>query len=277
MTRRRWGTSGLALAIIVAVWAASGSQAVAQFGYFGKNKVRYLDFDWKVYRAPHFDVYYYPEEEVFLERLVSYMESSYLYLSKTLDHEPKFRIPLIYYKTHGEFEQTNITLEFIQEFVGAFAEPLEKRMVLPIDQPPDKLSKLVTHELTHIFEYSILFQDSAGRAIRGNPPGWLMEGLASYLAKDEETLDVMVIRDAVVNGLLPPITQVRGVTYLTYRYGHAAFDFIEQEFGTEGIRTFLSEYRKLLLTSNIEKAIKESFGMEAEEFDRKFKRYLLKK
>jgi Tol biopolymer transport system component len=245
--------------------------------HFGKNKVHYQTFDWHVYRSPHFDVYYYPEGEPFLEQVVSYAESAYLYLSQALDHEPKFRVPLIYYRTHAEFEQTNILLSSIPEGYLAFAEPLEHRVALSIDHPPDEVYKLIVHELTHIFEFSILFQDSLGRAMRGRPPGWLMEGLASYLAKDENNIDQLVIRDAVINGLVPPITRVTGVSFLTYRYGHAAFDFIESEWGAEGLRTFISEYRRVLLSSNIEKSIKEAFGIDAEEFDRLFKRYLRKK
>ncbi len=244
---------------------------------FGKNKVHYRTFDWHVYRSPHFDVYYYPEGEPFLEQVVSYAESAYLYLSQALDHEPKFRVPVIYYRTHAEFEQTNILLSSLPEGYLAFAEPLEHRVALSIDHPLDELYELIVHELTHIFEYSILFQDSLGRAVRGRPPGWLMEGLASYLAKDEDNIDQLVVRDAVINGLVPPITRVTGVSFLTYRYGHAAFDFIESEWGAEGLRTFLSEYRRVLLTSNIEKSIKEAFGIDAEEFDRLFKRYLRKK
>ena len=82
---------------------------------FGKNKVAYEQFDWHIYRSPHFDVYYYPEEESLLQQVVSDAESQYMRLSQILDHEIKFRIPLIYYRTHVEFEQTNVILEFIPE------------------------------------------------------------------------------------------------------------------------------------------------------------------
>ena len=241
--RHRWARGAVLAATVMAAGLAmwEGGDAWAQFGRFGQNKVHYLDFDWRVYHAPHFDVYYYPEEEAFLEQVVSSAESAYLYLSKALDHEPKFRIPLIYYKNHGEFEQTNIDLGFIDLGVLAFAEPLEKRMVLPIDQPPDFLYKVITHELTHIFQFSILFSDSAGRALRGNPAGWLMEGMASHMAQDEDSLAIMFIRDAVVSGLVPPITRVRGGSQLIlYRYGQAAFEFIEKEFG--GKRQPLAQY-----------------------------------
>ncbi|OLE67088.1 MAG: hypothetical protein AUG09_04280, partial [Acidobacteria bacterium 13_1_20CM_2_68_7] len=189
----------------------------------------------------------------------------------------KFRIPLIYYKTHVEFEQTNTLLDFIPEFVGAFALPIENRMVLPMDSPPDKKYSLIGHELTHIFEYSILYQESLSRAFRSNVPNWIMEGLASHLGRDEDNFDRMIIRDAVVNGLIPPISRLQTLNFLTYRYGQAAFDFIEEHYGSEGIRNLLWEFRKSLLANNIAKPIKDAFGLEANEFDRQFKKFLQKK
>jgi Tol biopolymer transport system component len=266
----RWRSWATAAALVA---AAASTPALP----FGKNKIAYDKFDWQVYKAPHFDVYYYPEEASQLQQVVSYAESAYVKLSQALDHEIKFRIPLIYYKTHGEFEQTNIILEFIPEFVAAFAEPFENRIVLPVDQPPDQLYELITHELTHVFEYSILFQESLGRALRSHTPLWLMEGLAEHMAGADNPLNEMVIRDAVVHNIIPPIHKVDELNFLTYRFGQAAFDYIEEKYGQEGIRNFLWEYRKVLLTSNLEKPIKEAFGVEADEFDREFRRYLQKK
>ena len=50
---------------------------------------------------------------------------------------------MILYKTHSEFEQTNLYPTFVPEGVLAFAEPLRGRLVLPIDEPPDKLNGLI--------------------------------------------------------------------------------------------------------------------------------------
>jgi len=259
---------------IVLVAAAVTLPVSAQFG---KNKIVYDRFDWRVYASPHFDVHYYPESEPFLDQIVSYAESAYLKISQDLDHELRFRVPLIVYKTHAEFEQTNVTLSEVPEAVGAFAEPVQNRMVLPIDLPPDELYALIAHELTHIFEYSLLFEGNLGRAFRASPPLWLMEGLASYLAKDESNLDRMAIRDAVVNNILPPVESLNVLSFLTYRYGHAIFDYIEQEHGKEGLRTFLFEFRKVLLSNNIGKAVEEAFGVDLAEFNREFARYLRRK
>ena len=244
---------------------------------FGKNKIVYQKFDWRTYKSPHFDVYYYPEEEAMLTQVVSYAESQYTRLSQILDHEIKFRINLIVYRTHAEFEQTNISLDFIPEYVAAFSEPLADRMVVPIDLPPDILYALFGHELTHVFQFSMLYQESVSRVFRSNAPGWIMEGMASYLGEDETNLDRMIIRDAVIYGLIPPIHRVRVTNFLTYRFGHAAFAFIEETYGREGLRTFIAEFRRSLLTNNIEKPIQDAFGIDADEFDRQFKKYLQKK
>jgi hypothetical protein len=244
---------------------------------FGQNKIAYDRFDWKTYTSPHFDVYYYDAEAGLLQDVVSDAESAYLKISKDLDHELKSRIPLVIYKTHAEFEQTNITMEELPEWVGAFAEPIQNRMVVPIDEPPDRLYAVIAHELTHIFQYSLFFEGYLGRALRSNPPAWVMEGMASYLGQDEDNFDRMVIRDAVVNNTLPPLQDLAYPSFLAYRYGHAVFDFVEKEFGKEGLRSFIYEYRKVLLTNNIEKAVKEAFGLDLPEFNRRFNRYLRKK
>ena len=167
--------SYLAKSILPAVLILLGGLVAPVAAQFGQNKVSYAKFKWQIYEAPHFDVYYYPETEPFLEDIVSYAESTYLSISRALDHELKFRVPLITYKTHGEFQQTNITMAELPDGVGAFAEPVQYRMVLPIDLPPDELYALIGHELTHIFEYSYFYDGYLGRALRSRPPTWMME------------------------------------------------------------------------------------------------------
>jgi len=268
----RWPIVKALLATGLALWMFAPARA-----QFGKNKITYRHFDWQVYASPHFDIHYYPDLEPFLEEVLSHVESAYLEISRKLDHELRYRVPLVIYRTHGEFQQTNILPIEIGEGTGAFAESIQGRMVLPIDLPPDKLYQLISHELTHIFEYSIFFDGYLGRAIRSSPPAWIMEGLASYIGQDEDNHDRMIIRDAVVNGSLPTIQSLNVPFFLTYRWGHAIFDFIEEQHGLESLRSFLFEYRKVLLANNIEKAIKETFGYDIDQFNRAFQRYLRKR
>ena len=197
---------------------------------FGQNKIVYDKFEWSVYHSTHFDIYFYERERDALQRVVDSAESAYMELSQKFNYQISKKIPLIFYHTHSAFEQSNVILNFIPEGVGAFAEPVRNRMVLPIDMPDDELLELITHELTHIFEYEILFQGKFGKNITANPPQWMMEGLASFMAQDEDSRDRMVLRDAVVNDRIPRISNdPQG--YFAYRFGHSVFKFMQETWG----------------------------------------------
>jgi hypothetical protein len=265
------------LVVAAGMLALLGTAAVdAQYSSsFGKNKIQYREFDWKIYRSPHFNVYYYEDEKVLLEKVVSLAESAYDRLSREFDAQIQDPIPLIFYATHSAFEQNNIIVNFIPEGIGAFASPVRNRMVLPVDLPDGELFELLLHELTHIFQYTVILEGSFGR-ISGGAPAWVMEGMASYMAKDEGTMEKMFLRDAVVNDAVPSILE-RGVGgYLAYRFGHAAFDFIEDRWGKEGFRDFVYEFRNTL-GGRPDRAVERALRIQPEDFDLDFRRWLRKK
>ena len=259
-------------AALAALLLLGGLPAAAQ----GQNKVVYDKFDWKIYSSTHFRIYYYDRGEPALSKIASMAESAYDDLSRRLNYQIPKPIPLLYYVSHSEFEQNNIILNFIPEGVGAFAEPARNRMVLPIDLPDEKLQNLIAHELTHIFQYEILYGGRLSRALTTSIPTWFMEGMASYFAKDEDEKDRMFIRDAVNSDLIPPITRVNINGYPAYRFGHAFFDFVEAEWGKDAVRELVFEFRSFL-GRDIAVALRKTFGIEPDDFDLKFRRYLRRK
>ena len=262
----------LALSLLLALPAAP--RAEAQFiPYFGKNKVKYDNFAWRVYKSPHFQVYYYPEFEQHIARVVSYLESAYLKLSNGLKHELNHPVPAILYKTHSEFEETNLFPSFVPEGVLAFAEPLRGRLVLPIDEPPDRLMGLIQHEMTHVFAFDLIPRTLMQRDI----PLWIDEGLADYFRGVWDPLDLMMIRDAAVTDSVPKLSRSQFEAFsgrLVYNMGHAAFEFVEARYGKEGIRQFLYTMRKGLLGGSIDDIYKQAFRTTPEEFDQAFDKWL---
>ena len=73
-----------------------------------------------------------------------------------------------------------------------------------------------------------------------------MEGMASYMAKDESARDRMYLRDAVVNDRIPRVTSTNVDGFFAYRFGHAVFDFIEERWGKEAFRDFMIEMRNTI-------------------------------
>ena len=166
---------------------------------FGKNQIRYDNFRWSTYTTEHFEIYYYPEIEQHLERVAGYAESAYQHVSSELKHDLAFKIPLILFKTSSEFQEQNVIPGAAQEGVGAFAEPSRNRMVMPMDEPPDLLYRLIVHELTHIFEFDII----PTSLIRRSVPLWVNEGLSDYMTGIWRPIDLMTVRDAAVADIVP--------------------------------------------------------------------------
>jgi len=253
--------------------AAEAQYVNFYYANFGKNKVQYRDFKWKIYHSPHFDVYYYTEQKELLQKVVSYAESAYDQLSQEFDYQIQKPTPLIFYETHSAFEQNNEIPNFIPEGIGAFASPVRNRMFMPIDLPDADLWALILHELTHIFQYHVLFGGSLGRGVAAGAPQWLMEGMASYMEGEESARDKMFVRDAVVNDNIPAITQSGVGGFFSYRFGYSVFEFMEDRWGKEGVRDFLIEFRNTL-GGRVGKAIERAFQMYPEDFDLEFRRWL---
>src|SRR5215211_8106352 len=190
------------LLLLVAGFVADAVAQTPYVPYYGKNKIRYNNFEWHIYTTDHFEIYYYPEIESHLERVTSYAESAYQQVSSDLKHDLAFKIPLVVFKTQSEFQQQNIESSELPEGVLAFAEPYRDRMVLPIDEPPDQLYRLITHELTHIFEFEIV-----PRGLGGGLPLWMDEGLANYMAGYWNILDLMQVRDAALSDNVPRMSE----------------------------------------------------------------------
>ncbi|HEV3061379.1 MAG TPA: hypothetical protein VGY48_24235 [Vicinamibacterales bacterium] len=269
--------SSARLLIAAMLLAAHASVAAAQtqfIPYFGKNNVHYDTFKWQIYTTDHFEIYFYPEVQPHLERIASYAESAYQQISADLKHDLSFKVQLIIFKTHSEFEQENVEPGGAPEGVGAFAEPFRQRIVAPIDDPPDRLYGLIVHELTHQFQFDIIPQT----LIRRSVPLWVNEGGADYERGQWEPLDLMVVRDAAIADIVPKMSQLEGYgtagpSRLIYNLGHAVFEFIEAKYGKEGIRQFMFALRKSVIGGG-EDAYEEALKLKKEEFDEAFERYL---
>ena len=254
--------------------AAVASAQTGYIPYYGKNQIRYDNFDWHTYTTEHFEIYYYPEIEPHLERIAGYAESAYQHVSSELKHDLAFKVPLILFSTASEFWQQNVVPGAAQEGVGAFAEPSRFRIVMPMDEPSDLLYRLTVHELTHQFQYDII----PTSLIRNNMPLWVFEGMSDYMTGYWRSVDLMTVRDAAVADIVPKMSELQGYgnfnnVRLIYNLGHAAFEFMEARWGKEGVRQFVFSLRKSVIGGG-DNAFKEAFDMEADEWDQQFDRYL---
>ena len=237
-------TSALTRAIVVlGLLAFFGSvfAPLLEAQWYGRNKVQYQQFDFKIMKTRHFDVYYYLENEETVKMACLMAERWYSRLSRMFNHELKGRQPLILYGSGPEFQQTTAIPSLLGEGVGGVTESFKRRIILPYGASLYETDHVIGHELVHAFQFDIMAQGHSDHA-RGNEmalriPLWFIEGMAEYLsvgAVDPNTS--MWMRDAVLREEFPPINRLaNSYKYFPYRWGHAVWSYITGRWGDEMI------------------------------------------
>ena len=275
---RPWLKTAFSVSLVFLL-AGAGFSQFYYVPYYGKNKVQYDQFRWQKYSTDHFDLYYYAAQPQVLKFLAEMCESAYSRISQELKHQLTIHVPIIYYNTYTEFEQTNLFQ--VPEGVLGVAEPILYRIAIYGDQPLDELQDLIEHELTHVFEFDVLWGTPGGRLYALNePPGWVMEGYAEYSTRKWSNWSAMIVRDATLNDRIPEFSESGELVNRyplprppDYDFGHAIYEFIEQRFGKNGIREFWTAMKSTPLLGRIEPA-KKAFKMKLKEFNYEFKKYL---
>jgi len=211
--------------------------------YFGRNKVQWEHFDFKILKTEHFDIYYYDREADVVNDIGRMAERWYARLSRIFNHTFA-RKPIVLYANAADFQQTTTTPEIIGQGTGGFTDPFMNRVVMPLTGDYAENDHVLGHELVHVFQFDVAATLSNNRR-RFNLemlPLWLVEGMAEYLSKGRnDALTAMWIRDAEMNKRLPDLRKLNDPRYFPYRYGEALLAYIGGRFGDDAVvRYFLA-------------------------------------
>lgn len=232
------------ITVLVAVLVGLASPVPAPAQYFGRNKVQYERFDFRILPTEHFDIYYYPEEEAAVRLAARMAERWYARLSRLLHHELRGRQPLILYAAHPHFQQTNVLEGEIGEGTGGVTESAKRRVILPFAGGLAETDHVLGHELVHAFQYDMAAQAD----FQGRPAGpglqalplWFIEGMAEYLSigpADANT--AMWVREAASRQALPSVDRLDDPDFFPYRYGHAFWAYVAGRWGDNAVGDML--------------------------------------
>jgi Tol biopolymer transport system component len=228
-----------------------GEPAHAQFG---KNKVQYQKFDWKVVRTPHFDVHFSQGGDQLARRAADSLEGFYARLVEKTGMRLEERVPLLIYNSHPKFQQTNVIDEILEEGVGGFTEIFKNRIVVPFEGSYRQFDHVLAHEMVHAVMFEAMRQDAGSRiagAIQTRMPLWFSEGIAEYVSLDWDRPSEMWLMDAVTAGYLPmPTGEIQG--FLAYRAGQNFLFYLDRTFGPGTVKKVV---RRTLRDRDLEKAV----------------------
>lgn len=257
----------IGLAVAAGGLAAVPSPAAAQ--YFGRNKVQYQTFDFRVLKTEHFDLYYYPEEAEAVKDAARMAERWYTRHTREFNHQLSGRRAIVIYANHPDFQQTNVVGGELPEETGGVTEGLRNRVVLPFTGVYADNDHVLGHELVHVFQYDVAESPTGGGLGRLDQlPLWLIEGMAEYLSLGRENpLTAMWLRDAALQNRLPTIKQLTNdPRFFPYRYGQALWAYIGGKWGDEMVPRL---YRNAL-SVGWDPAIRRMLGMTSDSLSKEW-------
>jgi len=255
----KWGR--FLLLICIGVLACQHLQAQ----YFGQNKMRYKKLNFKVYDTPHFNLYYYSDNDSLVRWLAKESEVWYELHQQVFQDTFSRKNPVIVYNNHPEFQQTTAISGEISVGTGGVTEAFKQRVVMPIMQINQQTRHVLGHELVHAFQYRVLMEggDSTRLENVANIPLWMVEGMAEYFSiGKKDAFTSMWMRDAYANQDIPSLKQLteESYNYFPYRYGQAFWSFIGSTYGDTVIMPLFIETAKY----GYEYAMRRVFGYDAQ-------------
>lgn len=240
----------------------------AQSYFFGRNKVQYENFDWRIMKTEHFDIYYNAEMAPVAEIGARIAEDAWSRLKVEFSHTITHPIPLIFYNTHIQFQQTNVSPGFIPEGVGGFFEFLKGRVVIPFLGSMEQFRHVINHELTHVFmtsKVTRLYKDRKWTSAN-LPPLWFVEGLAEFYSTRPDAQANMIMRDALLNNYFTGLKNIDAVygSFIMYKFGQAFMEFINEKYGKWYIIRMLEN---LHLSEDFDEVMSITLGKSIDEID----------
>ena len=210
-----------------------------QAQYFGKNKPSYRTFDFSMVRSSHFDIYHDLDDTATIQYIGELAEQWYRFHRQILVDTFDTRNPLLLYRNHADFQQTNAIMGHVGVGTGGATEGLKRRVVMPLSFSRYQTAHVLGHELVHAFQYHIVEKSSEldrGSILR--IPLWMTEGMAEYLSIGNIDAHTAIwIRDALMHNNFPSFDEMdRGARLSPYRYGHAFWSYIASRFGEQYIK-----------------------------------------
>jgi Tol biopolymer transport system component len=254
----------LLLSAILICYSLSFSQ------YFGRNKVQYQSFNFKVLKTNRFNILYYPQEYEAVKYAGQMLERWCTREQRIFDQQLPKNQPVILYANHADFQQTNAISGLIDEGTGGVTEGFMNRVIIPLTGVFSENDHVLGHELTHAFQYAIMQSSEAGMAGSQQIPLWFIEGMAEYLSVgSNDPLTSMWMRDALLSNDLPDISQIgRDQKYFPYRYGQAVWSYIGCKWGDATVGPLL----RAVLSQGFYRGFKDILGISVDSISVEWKK-----
>ncbi|ADB39594.1 hypothetical protein [Spirosoma linguale] len=260
--------------LMLGLWLAGLSMATAQnypsLERFGKNRVQYRSFEWKIIRTANFEIYYYQDGNQIANLTAQYAESEFDRITELLGYTPYNRVKIFLFNSPEEMAQSNIGL---QGGLSSREQNLSKsRVELAFTGDQISFRQQIIRDISMLFVYDMLYGGSLKDALQSSLlltlPDWFMPGIASYIAQGNSLELDDYMRDVSLNRPVKKPSLLSGAD--AERVGHSIWNYIVQRYGRDNVSNILNLTR---IIRNEQNSISSTLGVPYNRFLREWREY----
>lgn len=155
---------------------------------FGKNRVQFKEFDWRMKTTNNFEVYYYDFGSGIADFALLYAESEFDRIATLLGHNPSAKTKLFIYNSVTDLQQSNVGLENENSrTVGGQTNFIKPKIEIPFAGSLADFKKELSFGIAQIFVNEMMYGGSIREILKNGAlltlPEWFMPGVAAYVAE----------------------------------------------------------------------------------------------
>lgn len=232
---------GLAL-VLGATGIARGQQYMPTLEEFGKNRVQYKRFDWKVLTTTNFEVYFYGDAQTAATLAAQYAEADFDRTTEVLGYTPYSRTKIFLYSSVSDLNQSNIGITLSSERDNQEEGLSKSRIEIAFPGNQVEFRRQLVREIAAVFVYDMLYGGSLKDALQSSLlltlPDWFMSGITAYIAEGWSTNLDSYVRDAAWNKRLRKPSSLSGPE--AQLVGHSIWNYIAERYGRDNISNILN-------------------------------------
>ena len=218
------------------------AQAYPSKEEFGKNRIQYKKFNWKVLQTSNFEVYHYQGGTQLATLAAQMAESEFDRITDFLGYTPYNRIKIFLYNSPSELSQSNMGLATFGSLKEQDLDMAQSRIEIAFTGEQNSFRKKLVIDISKLFVYDMLYGGNLKDALQSSLlltlPDWFMSGIAHYIGEGwtPELTDYM--RDAIKNNLVkkPGLATGDEATVV----GQSIWNFIVEKYGRDNVSNILN-------------------------------------
>ncbi|RIV22689.1 hypothetical protein DYU11_16945 [Fibrisoma montanum] len=262
--------------LLLGLWLGGVSLATAQnypsLERFGKNRIQYRKFDWKIIRTSNFEIYYYQDGNQIANLTAQYAESEFDRITELLGYTPYNRIKIFLFNSPQELAQSNIGLNVQGGLSSQEVDLSKSRVEIAFTGDQVSFRRQIIHDISMLFVYDMLYGGSLKDALQSSLlltlPDWFMPGIASYIAEGNSVELDDYMRDVALNRPVKKPSLLSGAE--AERVGHSIWNYIVQKYGRDNVSNILNLTR---IIRNEQSSISSTLGIPYSRFLREWREY----